>query len=769
VAAVGQIGATVAGHHGTLASTFAAQREQADTALRAHTGAVAAGTTAARARTAATSVGARAGLQADAAAASTATRAAVDADAGRVEAQGAAQASRALQEGPAKVGAARPATSSPDPDIAAGQQRVAEAVSTKATTELQGSAKRTADTVRSHASTMRTNVYGPVRQGSASQIDAVRDQSGAAVSDATSVATEEISQLGSQAGHVAEHAHGLVTSALAAGQATAHADLDTWAEQGASRIRTTASQLADSIGRHGTALANAVGSLRPALRAAGAAAAMSALQDAGTRVTATVGDTGQGLAEGAAGLAQAHTQSVTAVGGQAAAGLAGAAQAANQAADQAAEAFGQHAATVRSSAGGELAQAPQRAAQGLGPHTDKAVADLSGTVEQAGQAQQTWVSTAHAQGDAGTAQVASAAQRLEQEHAPAPVQRFLDSLIASMRSYLRDHLGNIAGGILSGIILSLPAILLTVALLLSGPVGWAVLAGLLVVGIGLGIYSRFTEYAADHGGQGPGWGAGIGLVVLGALDVTGLPYIVEAGYGQRAFAPAPMSSFERWERGTQGVISLALLAAGGAKKLFGGGEVHPTVPVDPRAPVPVDPRAPVPVDVDPNAPHPVEGSDPVPSTSDPAKVPITGESNAERFGCVRRLILDAPAGERAHWARTLFQRLRELSGNTWQANEASSADGGTYWTGEGRPFLFAIDPQGNVFQGESSLQTLLLTPSGRFQVVYALLRPLTGAPTPPPPVPAPVPAVTPPVGPPPQFVPSAHFPPPPHDDHATVP
>ena len=182
-----------------------------------------------------------------------------------------------------------------------------------------------------------------------------------------------------------------------------------------------------------------------------------------------------------------------------------------------------------------------------------------------------------------------------------------------MRTWLKSKLGNIAGGIVSGLILSLPAIALALVLLAAGPVGWGVLAALIIVGVGLGIHSRFAEYRADHHGQGPGWGAGIALVTLGALDITGIPYIVEASTGQRAFAPQPMTTFERWERGTQGVVNLVLMLAGGGKKLLAG-EARPVVPVDPNAPglgephpvvdpnVPVDPNAPAIDPADPNAP-----------------------------------------------------------------------------------------------------------------------------------------------------------------------
>ena len=68
----------------------------------------------------------------------------------------------------------------------------------------------------------------------------------------------------------------------------------------------------------------------------------------------------------------------------------------------------------------------------------------------------------------------------------------------------------------------------------------------------LGTYNRFSAYCADHGGRGPSFWEGVGLVGLGIADLTGIPCIAEAAVGRRAFAPKPMSDFERWERGTEG-------------------------------------------------------------------------------------------------------------------------------------------------------------------------------------------------------------------------
>ncbi|MGH2770014.1 MAG: polymorphic toxin type 28 domain-containing protein, partial [Actinomycetota bacterium] len=196
------------------------------------------------------------------------------------------------------------------------------------------------------------------------------------------------------------------------------------------------------------------------------------------------------------------------------------------------------------------------------------------------------------------------------------VQR-LFGFLGRLRNWLRDKLGDVLGGIISGIIQALPAIAIAVGLLLAGPVGWGVLAGLVIVGAGLGIYSRFQEYKADHGGKGPSFWEGVGLVGLGIADLTGIPYIVEASVGRRAFAPERMSTFERWERGTQGVIFLGLIAAGGAKKLLGKGP-KPEVPLgeQPKVPGEVKPSEVKPSEVKPSEAKPAEGepAGPAPQT-----------------------------------------------------------------------------------------------------------------------------------------------------------
>jgi hypothetical protein len=615
-AATAQVTATTGAQKAAVNSVFAAQRAQATAARGAHAAAVASSTAAQRRRASAEATASTAAIRTEATAASEATDQAVDSQGAQVDASGAAEAARARQSGAGVAEQARPAGRSGDADIAANQQKVADAAERKAATELPAAANRTATAVQGHAARMRSEVIEPTRRRARDQIRELSTGSETAVADGARLATQEIGQLGAQATQAATSAHQVVSTALSHGQQTAHADLDTWQQQSLTRLRETAGRWRATLVAHGTALATRVGALRRR-RTGPPEGALAALRETGTAAVASLSETAEGLGAGSSDLAGAHAQAVAAVGSQTAQGYQQAATAAGAAATQAATAFGQHATSVRAAASAELQQAPQRTSAGLQPHVAKGTADLAATVDEAGETQRSWTADARSRAETGTARVASEAESLAAQHQGEQVQRLFDSFIASMRSWLKDKLGDVAGGIISGIILSIPAILIAVVLLASGPVGWGVLAALIAVGIGFGIYSRFTEYAADHGGEGPGWAAGTGLVVLGILDITGIPYIVEALVGQRAFSPKPMSTFERWERGTQGVINLALMVVGGGKKLFGAGDVHPTVPVEPHGPVPVDPHSPVPVDphgpapvdphapaVDPNAPRP---------------------------------------------------------------------------------------------------------------------------------------------------------------------
>ncbi|MFD0200473.1 MULTISPECIES: hypothetical protein [Saccharothrix] len=478
-------------------------------------------------------------------------------------------------------------------------------------------------------------------------------------------------------------------------------------------MRETAARLGTNLVAQARALAALVASESGSAEASGEQA-LTAVRTAGDEVAQGIGDAAGGLVAGAGRLATDHGQSLGGVGDQAAAALGRTGEAAGAALRQSAAAFTARAGQTRTTVEGELDRLPAKAAEALAAKHQEGVAGLTGTADRAGEAQRAWVSDARSRGQNGATRFEGEAERLAaRARDQQPVQRWFAELVASMRSWLREKCGDVLGGILSGLILSLPTIIIGVGLLMAGPIGWGVLAGLLVVGAGLGIYGRWQEYKADHRGEGPSFLEGLGLVALGIADLTGIPYIVEAACGQRAFSPTGMSPFERWERGTQGVVNLGLLVAGGVKKLFSE-----------RAPV----REPVrtPTDVPP---------EPVPRPRlDPHTAPIAGENNNARFEAVRRMILELPPAERAAATRVLFARLIEMSGNTWNFRVTPTKGGGVHFTGEGAPFIFSVDAAGNVFQGKIGPGTLTIHPDGQVTVNYDVgLRPINPEPAPPPP------------------------------------
>ncbi len=617
--ATARLEAGAAAQHSQLDGAFGAQLAAVDAGGRAVITRARADVTGHSAAIAAADGNARTTIRAAATAANQQTRQQVDELAVGADAHAAAQADRARTGATERLGAMGAPGKSADPDVAAGQQRIADQVKGKAGTELSGSGTRTAQQVRARAVDRQRQLYGPAATQAGGQIQASAQQADQAIAKGKDTAITALHRTASVTEQSAGQAQRAVTSALRARSTAAAADVTSWKALGTSRIRETAGKLAAGIRSQGQQLAREVGRLRGRAADTAATAAADALGQAGSQTSAAVTDTAAALVDGSAELVTGHAQAVAAAGPQIAGGFDSVTQAASRAASKGATAFTALTAQTGAAAAAELQQAPGRAAQGLAGEHARGMAEVSGGVDQAAQAETSWAANASGRAQGGAAEYANQAQQLGQQASEqAPVQRLFGELINSMRSWLRDKLGDVLGGIVSGIILSIPAIAIAVGLILAGPVGWGVLAVLVVVGAGLGIYGRFSEYAADHGGQGPGWGEGIALVGLGIADLTGIPYIVEAAVGQRAFAPKPMSEFERWERGTQGVINLALIVVGGAKKLLGrtGGE-----PV--RVPAPGE-GGPAPVPGE-RGPAPVPGErgpgEPIPADRPPGETP----------------------------------------------------------------------------------------------------------------------------------------------------
>lgn len=593
-----------------LTAHFAQQEVQADAGRAAATARITAGAVAAQARVTGAAQAARGQVTGQAVTAQEATDTQVTAMSTAAQSEAATQAARATTTAASLVDAAKAPPTSADADVASGQARIDAAVADRARSEVPAAGAQTADAVRSRSVERQEQVYGPARAQATSQVREGAQQAAAAITSGETTAAGAVAATSTQAASAVVAAHTQARHALTAGRHTALVALEQWATTARSRMRAAASELAASLGAQGATLAG----MTPRMRRRAAATAMQSLVTAGDEAVSAVGDTRTSLLQGMAQFAGGHADVVAGIGDRLAGGFGSAGDAAVGAMQRPAEAYGRTAQQAGDEAGNELAQAPTRATRALAAEHERGLAETSGVVDRAADQQRSWVTDAASKARTGSATYEDEATRLRGEAERAPVQRLFGELIAGMRSWLRDKLGDVLGGIVSGIILALPAIVIAVGLLLAGPVGWGVLAVLLVVGAGLGIYGRFSEYAADHGGQGPSFWEGVALVGLGIADITGIPYIVEAVVGQRAFAPEPMTPFECWERGTQGVINLALLVAGGAKKLFGRGAAGEPVPTE-RVPAPGE-RGPAPGERVPapgeRGPTPVEAEAPAP-------------------------------------------------------------------------------------------------------------------------------------------------------------
>lgn len=591
-----------------LLTHFLQQEAQADAGRAAASTRITAGSVAARARVSGAGQASRAQIAGQASSAATATGTQVTAMATEARAEAMTQAARATSTADALVRGADTPPTSGDPDVASGQERIGSAAAGRARTELPDAGARTAAAVERRDAERQVQVYGAARTQATSQVQEGAEQARTAIESGETTAVGAVGQASAQATAAVGAAHDRVRQSLASGRRQALESLDRWTAGALARVRTSAGQLAAALQAHGTMLSR----VTPRMGRRAAATATDGLVAAGDAAVAAVGETRSGLLDGTSQLGAGHRDAVAGVGDQVAAAFGRTGDAAVEAIHRPAEAFGRTAQQAGEHAGNELMQASGRVTGALAGEHARGKAEASGVVDRAAEQQTAWASDVRSRASSGTSSYADEASRLRGEAEQAPVQRLFGELIAGMRSWLRDKLGDVLGGIISGIILSLPAIAIAVALVFAGPVGWAVLAALFVVGAGLGIYGRFSDYAADHGGQGPGFWEGVALVGLGIADVTGVPYIIEAAVGQRAFAPQPMTTFERWERGTQGVINLALIVTGGAKKLFGRGAGGEPVPGE-RVPVPGE-RAPAPGERGPvpGERPPVEGEGPAP-------------------------------------------------------------------------------------------------------------------------------------------------------------
>ncbi len=215
---------------------------------------------------------------------------------------------------------------------------------------------------------------------------------------------------------------------------------------------------------------------------------------------------------------------------------------------------------------------------------------------------------------------------------------WLGGVVESVGRWFEATFGAWLGGILFGLLQAIVVVLIGLAvfwvlgaILAACAVAAEVIAVVLlvvglVIGIGFGIYNRWQEYKIDHHGEGPsGWWI-LGVGVLGILDITGIPFIVEGMVGTRATG-GELTDFQRGERIAMGVVFLIAFGVSAVKAFRGS---SPKVPVEDPLRVPVE-EARIPVE-EPVAPV-EEPRVPVEEPRAPVEEPRRNPKNPEYRPC----------------------------------------------------------------------------------------------------------------------------------------
>jgi hypothetical protein len=242
--ATARLDAAAAAQRLRLDATFGAQLAAADAGSRAAMTRVRADVTGHSAAITAADGNARSTIRTAATAANQQTRQQVDDLAGAADAHAAGQADRARAGATDRLGAMGAPGKSADPDVAAGQQRIADQVKGKASTELSGSGTRTAQQVRARAAERQREVYGPAATTAGGQIQASAQQADQAIAQGKATAIAALHRTASVTEQSAGKAHQAVTGALRTRSAAAAADITSWRTSGTSRIRDAAAKLA---------------------------------------------------------------------------------------------------------------------------------------------------------------------------------------------------------------------------------------------------------------------------------------------------------------------------------------------------------------------------------------------------------------------------------------------------------------------------------------------------------------------------------------------
>ena len=491
--------------------------------------------------------------------------------------------------------------------------------------------------VRQEAAHQETTAYAGILSTYQGQLDQTVADTEKASTDAAVHASARIDTLAQSAAASIRDMEKQSKSALASREETAERRVQDWLRRASGSVRQTGRRAADQF-------AAQVGSFKASLEGRGSEAAValrghpaqSAVGEAGAAARQTLGEghdhglaalhgwNGQAIADLDNASAQLYSQLANHVeesatsagdfGGKIVAELRSATTNAQSGMQHAAASFQQALETSAAAATQKMAQATAQFQSELQVPHQKALKAFAQLVNDGLASQDQLV--AKARGDLASAagQIDTRYQQLkgqaeqqskaESQPAAPAVQRgiwgsitgFFGGLVDSAKKWFAKTFGAFWGGLIFGILEALVIVVVGVLVLaaLGAALVWATVAAAtavivvvvvaLCIAIPLAIYNRFQEFYADNPGQNAGFWRGLGLVALGILDITGIPYIVEAAVGRRAFGKE-LHGFERGERLGMGLVFfIAMIVA--AKNLL---RAKPRIGVDEGGKVPERP------------------------------------------------------------------------------------------------------------------------------------------------------------------------------------
>jgi hypothetical protein len=490
------------------------------------------------------------------------------------------QSARAVAESERCAAGFEPAPAATgEPDLAQAQERASSQISGRVREQCVQTGAQAAGRIDQTAAEFEATAHAPM-------LDAFQSQIGQAAADTsthlTAAATGAHGQIDAIAAHgatAAEQAAQQALTQLGLQEAAAAQEIDRWEEQAieaivvaAQRLRAPLlSQAAEAASELETcddeeAVAEGVQQTVAAIDRAGsdataeldeASAGMTAGLDelTGARRTAA----GEGTEQVAAAISQAHADTGSAM--QQAAGRHGeaAAQGAQDVETRLGEAHGQFATQTQASTA-QMESAVTRVADEAGAGQEALVADGHARAASTSQELADRYTALKAEADQRSAQATQAEGGVLDRAVEA-----IGGVLASVRNWFKSTFGDFFGGLMYGILAGLAIVvgaywgllLVGASLVMAGAsagAAAAVVAVIAVVGaLALSINNRFSEYYADNKGKDAGFLVGTALVLLGILDLTGLPYILEGAFGWRMFGKR-LEGFERWERLGLGLV-----------------------------------------------------------------------------------------------------------------------------------------------------------------------------------------------------------------------